>query len=112
MLGAQIVAATQASSGETGLATFTDLGGGITQVALTTSGGTDTGPQPAVIANGACGSATTVFALLNNVLGGPLGGQSITKVNYPLSSLTGKGYSLNVFNSSNVNTIQACGNLP
>ena len=111
-LNAQTTPGMQMPSGETGLATLTDLGGNTTQVALTTSGGTDTGVKAAIIAAGPCGGATAIFALLNNVVGGQQGGQSITKVNYPLSMLTGGAYSINVLNSANVSIVQTCGNIP
>jgi hypothetical protein len=46
------------------------------------------------------------------VVGGPQAGQSITKVNYPLSMLRGGAYSINVLNSANVSIVQTCGNIP
>jgi hypothetical protein len=95
-------------STETGTATLTDTGSGSTQVAITTSGGTDTGVQSAVMRSGTCGSGGSVFAILNDVQSDA----SITTLAYDLSSLTGGKYYIDIHSSTDVNTVVACGDVP
>ena len=96
------------TSGESGTAILTDKGNNMTLVSATASGGTDTGVQSAHIHVGACGSNGAVLVALNNVQGGV----SSTTVNFALSMLTGGKYYINVHNSINAGTIQACGLIP
>lgn len=104
--GVQVVTlAAVGTSGETGSTTLTDLGNSTTQVTVTTTGGTDTGVQTAVINTGACGTADTIYALLNNVQSG----QSITTIMSPLSMLTGSKYSVAIHKSNDIYTVEACG---
>ena len=95
-------------STETGTATLTDTGSGSTQVAITTSDGTDTGVQSAVVRSGTCGSGGDVFAILNDVQSDA----SITTLAYDLSSLTGGKYYIDIHSSTDVNTVVACGDIP
>lgn len=95
-------------SGETGTATLTSLGDSSTQITLTTTGGTDTGVQSAVMRSGSCGSDGTIFAQLNNLQGQ----SSVTTIDSELSSLTGDKYYIDVQSSTNVDTIEACGEVP
>jgi hypothetical protein len=93
------------NSGETGTATLTDLGNGTTQIAITTTGGLDTGVQSAVMRTGTCGGNGALFAELNNIQGG----QSITTLSNSLSSLTGGQYYIDVHSSTSIDDIVACG---
>jgi hypothetical protein len=97
----------QMSSGQSGTAVLTSTSAGGTMVVITTTGGTDTGSQPAHIHTGTCGSNGAIFVPLNNVSQGT----STTTVSNALSTLTGGKYYINVHNSANLATIQACGNI-
>ena len=96
------------SSGETGTATLTDLGDSTTQVAITTTGGTDTGVQSTIVRTGTCGSSGAIYAQLNNIQSR----QSITTLSYALSSLIGGKYYIDVHSSTSVGEIVACGSIP
>jgi len=97
-----------ASSGESGTATLTSLSSSTTQVAISVTGGTDTGVQSAVIRSGTCGSDGTLLAELNNLQGG----SSVTTIDNELSSITGDTYSIDVQSSTNIDDIVACGEIP
>jgi hypothetical protein len=106
--GSKIVSlGAQTSANETGTATLLDLGSSKTQIAITTSGGTDTGVQSVAIYSGTCSSGGTIYAVLNNLQAS----QSITTISTSLSSLTGGDYHIAVHSSTDVNTTVACGNL-
>ncbi len=94
-------------SGQSGTAVLTDNGNGTTTVKITTTGGTDAGMQAAHIHIGTCGSNGAVYAALTSLQAGA----STTTVAFPLSSLIGGKYYINVHNSANVATIQTCGNI-
>ena len=96
-------------SGESGSAIITDKGNNTSEVRLALSGGSDVAnSQQAHIHVGRCGSNGAIFVALNNAQGG----QSVTTVNYSLTSLQGAKYYINVHNSMDVNTIVSCGNIP
>ncbi len=95
------------ASGQNGTAILLDNGNGTTSVTLATTGGTDSGSQPAHIHTGTCGSNGPVYAALTNVNNG--GSQST--VNYTLSTLTGGKYYINIHNSVTNANIQACGQI-
>jgi hypothetical protein len=95
------------NSGQTGTAILTDLGNTTTQVAITTTGGTDTGVQSAVARTGSCGSNGAIYAQLNNIQGR----QSITTLQQALSSLKGGKYYIDVHSSSSVDDIVSCGSI-
>jgi uridine phosphorylase len=97
-----------APSTETGTATLTDTGSGMTQIAITTANVTDTGVQTAVMRTGTCGSNGAVFAILNNVQAD----ESITTVPDDLSTLTGGKYYIDISLSTDVTNIVACGEIP
>jgi hypothetical protein len=94
------------SSGETGTAVLSDLGNDKTQVSITTSGGTDTGAQSAVVRKGTCGSNGSLFEQLNNIQSR----QSVTTLSHSLSSLKGSYY-IDVHSSTSVDVIVACGEI-
>jgi hypothetical protein len=98
----------QGSSGQMGTAVLADNGDNTTTVTITTNVSSDTGTQPAHIHVGTCGSNGNIFTPLASVQNGT----SSMKVPYALSSLTGGKYYINVHNSANIGTIQACGNIP
>jgi hypothetical protein len=96
------------SSGQSGVAVLNSACVGTTMVQITTTGGTDMGSQPAHIHIGTCGSNGNILTVLGIVQNGT----STMKVPYPLSSLTGGKYYINIHNSANLGTIQSCGNIP
>jgi len=103
-----VTLSTVSGSGEAGTATLTSISTSSTQIAITISGGTDTGVQSAAMRSGTCGSDGTIFAQLNNLQGD----SSVTTVDSELSSLTGDQYYIDVQSSTNVDVIVACGEVP
>ena len=97
----------QGNSGQMGTAVLADNGDNTTTVTITTNVSSDTGSQPAHIHVGTCGSNGNIFTPLASVQNGT----SSMKVPFALSSLTGGKYYINVHNSANIGTIQACGNI-
>lgn len=95
------------TSGQSGSATLTDLANGSTSVTISTSGGTDSANQTAHIHIGTCGSNGPVFTALANLQNGA----STTTVPFTLAALSGGKHYINVHNSANTTTIQACGQI-
>jgi len=94
-------------SGQSGTALLADNGNNTTSVTLATSGGTDAGSQAAHIHTGVCGSLGPIYAALTNVTNGT----SVTQISFPLSGLTGGKYYINIHKSTDLATIQACGQI-
>ena len=100
--------ASQNKSGQTGSATFEDVGGTKTKVTLTLTGGTFTEDQPAHIHAGTCAKPGAVKYSLTNVVGGT----SETTVDAPMNSLWNGDLLVNVHKSAKESTIYtACGEL-
>ncbi|MEP7166837.1 MAG: CHRD domain-containing protein [Candidatus Woesebacteria bacterium] len=100
--------AAQNKSGQTGTATFEDLGGGKTKVTLALTGGTFTAAQPAHIHTGTCAKPGAVKYPLTDVVGG----MSETTVDAPMSSLWNGDLLVNVHKSAAQSTVYtACGEM-
>jgi hypothetical protein len=94
-------------SGESGTAVLTAISSSSTEVSITTTGGTDTGVQSAVIRAGQCGGTGTVLAELNNLQGE----ESVTTIPDELSSMRNDQYAIDVHSSTNIDDVVACGEI-
>lgn len=100
--------AAQKNSGQTGTATFTDLGEGRTKVTLSLTGGNFPDPQPAHIHLGTCVKPGEVQFPLTNVVNG----MSETTLDTPMSSLWTGTMVVNVHKSAKESTVYtACAEL-
>lgn len=97
----------QNGSGQTGTATFEDMGGS-TKVTISLAGGSFTSPQPAHIHMGACPTPGAVKYPLTDLVDGA----SETTIDAPYSSLWSGDLAINVHKSaSEVKEYTACGDL-
>lgn len=94
-------------SGQMGTAVLVDNGNGTTSVTVSTTGGTDSGAQPAHIHIGVCGANGMIHKGLTNLTNGA----SVSMVNVDLASLTGNKFYINIHKSSDLSVIQACGQI-
>lgn len=96
------------TSGQSGMASVSDLGEGRTKITITLSGGSPIETQPADIRTGTCARPGVVKFALTNVVNG----SSETFVDEPLSSLQDGHLIFTVHPSAkDKNTITACGSL-
>jgi hypothetical protein len=104
-----VALAAGSGSTETGTAVLTAITSTTTEVSISTTGGTDTGSQSAVIQSGPCGCTGTVttLAVLNNINDDA----SVTTISEELSSIRGDMYSINIHSSTNVDDVVACGEI-
>lgn len=99
---------TQNKSGQTGKATFEDVGGGYVKVTLTMAGTTYPDPQPAHIHTGTCEKPGPVKYPLTNVVSGA----SVTTVTVAMADLWKGDLILNVHKSAKESTVYtACGEM-
>lgn len=98
------------TSGQSGTATFEDVGGGKTKVTLELVGKPSTVNEPAHIHTGTCAKPGNVLYPLSDVVDG----KSITIVNASIPTIVANGQTLvNVHKSSQESTVyMACGELP
>lgn len=96
------------NSGQTGTATFTDLGEGKTKVEISLTGGKFTAAQPAHIHTGMCTKPGDVKYPLTDVVNG----MSETTIDAPMSELWTGGLLVNVHKSAKeMSVYTACGDL-